>query len=142
MPPLRDRLADIPMLVKHFVNAFSSASGQPAPEINADVYGRLAQSAWPGNVRELENAVVRACTLRELPNRLAQSDFVILQGNPEQTVDSVNPNANLAGRSLADLEKLAIQQTLELCGGRKAEAARLLGIAEKSIYNKIKKYEL
>jgi DNA-binding NtrC family response regulator len=141
MPPLRERLADIPMLVDHFVEAFAAASKERAPLVDMEVYARLSRFGWPGNVRQLENAVVRACTLREDPDRLSEADFDGIFAAPDESDPSMTGNS-LAGRALADIEKAAIRQTLDLCQGRKSEAARLLGIAEKSIYNKIKRYEI
>jgi DNA-binding NtrC family response regulator len=90
---------------------------------------------WPGNVRELENAVIRSMTLRVDPECLSVGD---LMGMPTP----VPSLATLGGLSLAEIERRAIVETLELCGQRKAEAARVLGIAEKSVYNKMRRHGL
>lgn len=136
MPPLVSRLEDIPMLVTAFVDRYVRENKQQAPAIELEVMFTLQQHTWPGNVRELENAVTRAMTLRRSPEQLVKDDLFGLAPQEETCVSS----NTLAGRTLADVEKAAIEATLQLCGNRKAEAARVLGIAEKSIYNKIKRY--
>ena len=107
------------------------------------------QQGWPGNVRELENRVIQACTLRLEDNRLSIGDFRL--GTPGREPGNTKEGSNqppstgqpsLAGMSLSDIEKLAIRQTLEHCGNNRSKAARMLGIASKSIYNKINKYGL
>lgn len=143
MPPLKSRLEDMPVLVDHFVASFASASGEECPMIDRDVYALLSRFSWPGNIRQLENAVVRACALRTSPGRLSGKDFSsIVSGKDSINASSSIEGGRLAGLTLAEIEKAALQQTLDLCQGKKSEAARLLGIAEKSIYNKIKRHEL
>lgn len=140
MPPLSRRKEDIPDLIRHFVEIYSRTDGSPPPAIQPDVPAALAALPWKGNVRELENAVIRACTLRANADSLGPDDFIELSsGAPmegEQNLQSGFP----VGQSLAAIEKLAIEATLEMCDNNKAKAARVLGIAEKSIYNKIHKY--
>jgi DNA-binding NtrC family response regulator len=141
MPPLRERITDIPALTDHFVAAFAASAGGPVPKVDAEVYALLSHFGWPGNVRQLENAVVRSCTLRATPGKLCADDFSgLFQVHEDGHPYSAMGDNSLAGRALADIEKSAIRQTLDLCRGRKAEAARILGIAEKSIYNKMKRY--
>ena len=138
MPPLSQRLDDVPMLVTTFVSRYAQTNKQAVPVIDPDVLLALQQQDWPGNVRELENAVTRAMTLRRDPARLCRDDLFSLKPvNPDEVAVSLG---NLAGKTLAEIEKAAIKATLELCGQRKAEAARMLGIAEKSVYNKIKRH--
>jgi DNA-binding NtrC family response regulator len=142
MPPLRERKSDIPLLVRHFVKRATAGDGDGVPAIDPGVYTRLSELAWSGNIRELENAVVRACTLREDPKTLAADDFSLLSGSPDTESGSDGSQGFPVGKSLAEIEKLALQQTLALCNNNKAEVARVLGIAEKSVYNKMHKHGL
>jgi DNA-binding NtrC family response regulator len=102
----------------------------------------MARYSWPGNVRELENILERASAFCDgpileeshLPLELAKPD-TFAPTEAETPASSAIPT--IAGMTLEEIEKLAIQQTLELCKGNKAAAARQLGITEKSIYNKM-----
>ncbi len=137
MPDLTDRREDIPMLVEQFVGRFAAENEQPMPRIAPDCLLQLQQMSWPGNVRELENAVIRAMTLRADPEQL-QADDLLGLSVPEPSVGM----ASLGGMTLAEIERRALVETLELCGQRKAEAARMLGIAVKSVYNKMCRHGL
>ncbi|CAA6690768.1 MULTISPECIES: sigma-54 dependent transcriptional regulator [unclassified Lentimonas] len=137
MPRLAARVEDIPMLVNQFVHRFALENQQAVPRITPEYLMQLQQMPWPGNVRELENAVIRSMTLRANLECLSAEDLV---GLPEPVPSAAS--ASLGGLSLAEIERRAIVETLELCGQRKAEAARVLGIAEKSIYNKMRRHGL
>jgi len=91
---------------------------------------------WPGNVRELQNSVIRMLTLRNKPEVLTLQDWV----DKDSTAEKAVGRSTLAGMTLAEIEKLALRETLALCGQRKVQAARMLGIADKSIYNKMKRH--
>lgn len=148
VPPLRDRKGDVSLLLDHFLRENAASEGTDLPEVDPAVYLRLEAYAWPGNIRELENAVARAFTIRRDPKWIKVGDFLNLadSGHEELASDGENAAAGpkggftLGGKSLAEIEKEAIVQTLGYCKGNKAEAARTLGIAEKSIYNKMKKH--
>ena len=137
MPSLTARVEDIPMLVNHFVHRFVAENQQSVPTIAHEYLILLQQMPWPGNVRELENAVIRSMTLRAEPQCLSADDLMGMSA-PVPSVAA----ASLGGLTLAEVERRAIVETLLLCGQRKAEAARVLGIAEKSIYNKMRRHGL
>ena len=144
MPPLRIRLDDIPMFVDYFLARSAASEAKEVPDVDDAVYEKLKQYNWPGNIRELENTVVRAYTLRRNEQKLGQEDLslnlsLVPQGHMQTDESSVGM-ANLAGHSLAEIEKTALEQTLERCNNNRSAAARMLGIAEKSIYNKMKKF--
>ncbi len=144
MPPLRIRLDDIPMFVDYFLARSAAIEAKEVPDVDDAVYEKLKQYNWPGNIRELENTVVRAYTLRKNEQKLGQEDLslnlsLVPQGHMQTDESSVGM-ANLAGHSLAEIEKTALEQTLERCNNNRSAAARMLGIAEKSIYNKMKKF--
>jgi DNA-binding NtrC family response regulator len=139
LPPLRQRRSDMPLLVQHFVGEFGSKHGSPARGTSADAMKIMEQYPWPGNVRELRNVVERAVVLTHdewiepahLPPYLRQPGG----GAPG---DYAFP----PGSTLAEAEKALILRTLEETGHNKAEAARRLGIAARTIYNKLKSYGL
>lgn len=139
MPRLAARTADIPMLVDLFVRHFAEVNEQAVPHVTPECLLQLQQMPWPGNVRELENSVIRCMTLRAEPERLDVGDLIGLAAPEPQVSESA---ASLGGLTLAEVERRALIETLELCGQRKAEAARILGIAEKSVYNKMRRHGL
>ena len=146
VPPLRDRPQDIAVLARDFLGKCAAHSGEAVPDLEASALERLLRYPWPGNIRELENAVARAFTLRQESGVLRTGDFQLERGAVSRlALDTLEGKpgegrASLAGRALADIERQALVETLEACGGNKSEAARSLGIAEKSVYNKIKKF--
>jgi DNA-binding NtrC family response regulator len=150
IPPLRDRLPDLGLLAQAILGqrgGFTLAS---------DTLEVLQDYEWPGNVRELRNAlesaaavctgnVVRASDLLFFrPRRGSVSDkMAALTEGAEKTGERPTPALlPLAGQSLESLERAAIAQTLEQCGGNKSATARALGIAPSTLYEKLKKYGL
>lgn len=148
VPPLRERRGDVSLLLDYFLHENALSEGVELPRIDAAVYKRLEAYGWPGNIRELENAVARAFTIRKDPDRIGVGDFLSLAPSVSEGLsverstgsEDSSVGVTLGGKSLSEIEKEAILQTLEYCNGNKAEAARTLGIAEKSIYNKMKKH--
>lgn len=140
MPPLRERANDVLLLAQHFLTRAAKREGCPAPSIVAETSKKLTAYDWPGNVRELENVIERAFTLRDEEDSIQPSDLPaeLSQSN----TDGTEKPLSLAGKTLSEIEKIAIEQTLEHCKHNKAETARMLGISEKSIYNKMKRFEM
>ncbi len=131
--PLRERLADLPVLVE----AILSESGKPM-KVSKDTLEALAGYDWPGNVRELKNAIAGAAALADGPILEPRHLIFFKPRRRAPTIDSLP----LAGRSLESIERAAIAQTLRQCDGNKTKAARALGIAPSTLYEKIKKYGL
>ena len=140
LPPLRERMEDIPLLAERFRLAFEKehmAVGPFAPE----TIELLARHPWPGNVRELENVVTRAAFLAEgrtiLPSHV--SDLLDPEaeniGRGEECDAGIRP-----GRSVWEVERELILRTLASCGGNKAQSARLLGINVRTLRNKLSEY--
>lgn len=150
VPSLKERKEDIPSLFDHFLARLVEVEEKGKPvAVDQNLYDLLISFDWPGNVRELENSTARAYVLRSDSDRLQCSDFDFIFGkkkvrgqmDAEPTVLSAGTTLSfLANRPLAEIEQEAIKQTILACGGNKKAAAKALGIAEKSIYNKIKKY--
>jgi two-component system response regulator HydG len=144
VPPLRDRLEDIPVLAQHFLERFAAQNRKTVKGFTPLAMDMLLKHEWPGNVRELENAVERAVILltgdhiteKQLPLHIVQK----YAENKEQR--SPAPPSSDGSRSLEEIEKEAIMSTLEATGQNKSEAARRLGITRKTLHNKMKGYGL
>ncbi|MCB9932158.1 MAG: sigma-54-dependent Fis family transcriptional regulator [Planctomycetes bacterium] len=135
VPPLRQRIEDIPLLVEAFLRKHGARYGiepeQPGPE----VIEQLKSYPWPGNVRELENFVVRWISLgREALNALDKR--VALSFEQQDT------NRRWLSMTMSEIEAEVIKMVLHDCGGNKTLAAKRLGLARKSLYNKIERYRI
>lgn len=129
LPPLRDRVEDIPLLVPHFLRRL--AQGGPQPVIGEAVVQRLLAYSWPGNVRELENLLRRLVVL-------GARDVLVENLPPEF---SAAPRAASRGTTLEDIECEAVRQALQVTRGNRAAAARLLGIDPKTLRAKLREKE-
>ena len=157
LPPLRDRLEDLPVLVNHFVTKFARQMGVPAAPATADALAKVREYNWPGNVRELENIVERAMILaRGAPLAAQHLDFgrrampAANQSGPVPTVTAAPAPATAAtgdeGKSLAerllDSERKEIVSAVEKSRGNIASAARTLGINRSTLYYRLRKHGL
>ena len=135
LPPLRERKNDIPLLVLHFIDRYGGTSGGIS-DISYDAMSRLMSYDWPGNVRELENCIQRALALGA-PPEIQVSDL------PSNLVYGMqNESGKRRFSTLREIERDAIRQALEVSGGDRLRAARLLGIGKTTVYRKIKEYDL
>lgn len=141
IPPLRERLEDVPALVERILRAIAARRKSGVIRVEAAARKRLTAYRWPGNVREVENVLERASAFCE-ERTIRVNDLPKFIQNTEGDVPAGAPPADLSGFTLEQLEVEAIRQTLAACEGNKAEAARRLGIAEKSVYNKMKRHGL
>ncbi|MHC4930562.1 MAG: sigma-54-dependent Fis family transcriptional regulator [Planctomycetota bacterium] len=134
MPPLRERREDIEILLEHFLD--EACEGRHRKTLSAAALKALTEHTWPGNIRELQNEVKRLVALAD--------DVIgveLLQGlKSSAPVVAGNAVRGLAGQSLKEIERQAIQETLKLTGGNKAETAKRLGISRRALYDKIAKY--
>ncbi|MCG3135864.1 MAG: Transcriptional regulatory protein ZraR [Planctomycetes bacterium] len=133
LPPLRDREDDIKLLAQHFIESFGR--GRPY-RIEPDVMDAMMRYTWPGNVRELEHAVERAIAMSGGNEALRKEHLVGTKPLPERRAlpDRVTTLAD----AVADAERAAIRAALEHTRGRKAEAAAVLGISRKNLWEKMK----
>ena len=132
-PPLRSRVADIPLLVDHFIAVYSKKNGRPPLRVTREALDRLCGYHWPGNVRELENVIERAVVL-STETAIRERDL------PEPITDAPVQQRALSfavGTPLEEIERRVIHATLEHTGGDKRLAAQLLGIATRTIYRKL-----
>jgi len=167
LPPLRERPADIAMLAGHFAHKYAEANGVPVPELTDDARQALEEHGWPGNVRELENAMHRAVLLAQEDAITPDSVMLNHDRGRDTAPDSPAPDASaeaephtagddaatapqsaggeagvegLVGRTVAEVERDLILNTLEHCLGNRTQAATILGISIRTLRNKLKAY--
>lgn len=150
LPPLRERPQDIALLAEHFVAKYSQANGIAVRPISADCLALLQAHPWNGNVRELENAMHRAVLLAHgaaiEPDAIQLSALARVGRAPEHgvgdhdTVPSAGTPTALVGRTVADVERDLILNTVQHCLGNRTHAANILGISIRTLRNKLKLY--
>ena len=132
LPPLRDRLEDLPFLVHHFLEKLGT--GNNLPVIPSHVTSRLQAHAWPGNIRELQNVVHRYVTMNQLdlpqPEETSPNEIPPMEGGVPTPLSVV----------LEKAEKAHILRTLEATRWQKAKAADFLGIHRKTLFRKLRSY--
>lgn len=147
LPPLRERPGDIPLLMEHFLKELTKKTGREAEGFSRTARRAMLSYQWPGNIRQLRNTIESMLVMDTdglldvdgLPPDiapLAVSDDVVAEGEGAAGAD------NLIGRPMDEVEKYYIQRALELTEGNREETARLLGIGERTLYRKIKEYDL
>lgn len=146
MPPLRSRGADVEKLSAHFAEELAVANGLPVRPFSDDALRHLCRHDWPGNIRELEDVVHRAILLARGPTIEADA-LVLSDGSQLAPVSAAPPSAgcelqvdSLVGRSVADVERELILQTLKSCGGNRTTASTILGISVRTMRNKLKSF--
>jgi two-component system response regulator HydG len=159
LPPLRERREDIPRIVRHAIARAAAmmpgGGGTPTPDITDAAMMRLTAYSWPGNVRQLLNVVQNMVVMAsgENPGHGAPTVLDVrhipddIRAGDEDEAAAVSTSApagggSLAGTTLEQIEKRAIRETLRLTGGNREQAARLLGIGERTLYRKLKEYGL
>ena len=129
LPPLRERVDDIPLHVEAFVSALSSKMGKTIRTISPDYIRILKRYPWKGNVRELRNVVERSLIISDGDTLAADTLPLAMQ-------------TNYSGFDLSGVEKMHIQKVLKYTNGNKTETSRLLGIGLTTLYRKIEEYGL
>tara|TARA_R110002095_G_scaffold2463_10_gene10062 strand:- start:5307 stop:6740 length:1434 start_codon:yes stop_codon:yes gene_type:complete len=146
LPPLRERRGDIPLLTDHFLKELSSQYGKPYEGISRAARRALMAYDWPGNIRQLKNAAERMLVLDtdgildldDLPE-----EIVPLGGSEgDGSYSSDRSGADfLIGRPFSEVERYYIERALDLADGKREEAAKMLGIGERTLYRKLKEYQ-
>ncbi|MAB00652.1 MAG: sigma-54-dependent Fis family transcriptional regulator [Stappia sp.] len=152
LPPLRERPGDILELATHFVERYARENGVSKRPISEDAKRMLTSNPWPGNVRELENTMHRAVLLASGPE-ITEDAIRMPDGSPiaqtvaadarvaasaAQTAEVVS--RSLVGRTVSDVERDLILDTLDHCLGNRTHAARILGISIRTLRNKLNQY--
>ena len=133
LPPLRERLSDIPDLAGFFLSKYAKKYNKAGMVISEAAVSKLTHYFWPGNVRELQHAVERAVILCD-QTTLQPNDFMFKS-------EELNRNVDYEG-TLEDMEKQLIQRSIDTQNGNMTAVAGQLGITRQTLYNKIKKYGL
>jgi len=143
VPPLRERLDDVPLLVRHFIEKYREYGGEGKIELSPEAWKAIYAYPWPGNVRELENVIERAVVLKSR-GTIAPEDLPDeLRGvKAELDVERlVPPNVPLS-EALEQIEEKLIRRALEQCNFVQSHAADMLGITKSLIQHKMKKYNI
>ena len=148
IPTLKERAADIPLLIEHFLKQFAKRHNKKIRGVSPAARMRLVSYGWPGNVRQLRN-VIESMVVVDIDGTLDIDDLP-LELEPEAAAaervpDLVDMHAGLAtlvGKSLEEIERIFIGETLKLTGGNREQAAYMLGIGERTLYRKIKEFQL
>jgi DNA-binding NtrC family response regulator len=136
--PLRERTEDIPLLCEHFLDKFCQRYQKTIRGFSPAAYHVLIRNRWPGNVRELENAIERAVLV-------SKGTEIVPNDLPESLREETNAPAEFVFPphwTLAEIEKMAILQTLQRTNWNKQEAAAILGLYRPTLYSKMKKHEI
>lgn len=143
VPPLRERVDDIPLLVKHFIEKYQSNEGKAKIELSPEAWKTIYAYDWPGNVRELENVIERAVVLNS-------NGIIALDDLPEELIGKktefdverfIPPNVPLS-TALERIEEKLIRRALAQCNNVQSHAAKMLGITKSLIQHKMKKYNI
>ncbi|MBV8618508.1 MAG: sigma 54-interacting transcriptional regulator [Curvibacter sp.] len=146
MPPLRERMDDLPLLCEYLLDALCQRMGMVAHELSAGALEALRQHRWPGNIRELQNVLERALMMADTDVLQAGDIRRILGPSTTAAPDAPTEEAEEAAAAvavkplsaaIAEAERQAIRDALRACDGNKARAASLLGISRTSFYEKL-----
>jgi DNA-binding NtrC family response regulator len=151
LPALRDRPGDILALSEHFVAKYAKANGLPTRVLSHDACDALLKAPWPGNVRELENTLHRAVLLSSgsvigpdaivLPDGMGLTEVAAASSLSAQLAQTAQTmSAALVGRTVADVERDLILDTLDHTLGNRTHAANILGISIRTLRNKLNQY--
>jgi len=131
MPPLRERMDDLPALVNHFASSIAADLGTPAPEITGNDLFQLRAYEWPGNIRELKNVIERCLLLKKGPKQCIYNQV-------HTAGEGTEVNNQEIDERLDTVEKTHIMRILTAENGNKSAAARRLGISRKTLERKVK----
>ncbi|MEQ1946062.1 MAG: sigma-54 dependent transcriptional regulator [Bryobacteraceae bacterium] len=144
LPPLRDRKEDIPLLVTALLKVINTKHGMKVTDASREAMDRLREHAWPGNVRELRNVVERAAILTSEGTFGVQHLPPGFGGAPIRTVQPVSSSENELrlpiGSTIEQAERALIELTLTHLKNNRTRAAEVLGISQKTLFNKLKEY--
>jgi len=142
LPPLRERVGDLPLLVGHFLDRYNAENRKNIQEVAPDVLQRLVSHSWPGNVRELENVIERGVVL-------AQASEITVELLPKELLESIElpaflPPLGAVGfyDAVSRYERRLIEAALRRCGGVQKQAAELLGLKPTTLNEKIKRLRI
>lgn len=138
LPPLRDRLEDIPLLANHFLEHYAQKYGKQVSKISDAALSRMQKHTWPGNIREIQHAIERAVIMSN--SQVLQPEDFNFNTQAQNTVDG--DNVMLDQFKLEDVEKILIRKVLKKYNGNITQAASELGLTRSSLYRRLEKYGL
>jgi transcriptional regulator with GAF, ATPase, and Fis domain len=154
LPPIRERIEDINLLVFHFLERYKEKTGRFVSGISKEAMRALVNYEWPGNVRELENAIERATIiasgrqieLDDLPEAVSQQAFAAFAQARQERARAAGEGRSIGieielPSSMDEVEQHVITATLDYTNGDKSRAAKLLNIGRKTLYRKLEQYE-
>src|SRR4051794_2052529 len=143
LPPLRERGKDVVLLTTHFLDEFARRHGRKVPKVSNAVWGAFKAYPWPGNVRELRNQV-ESMVIQDQDGVLDLDD--LQDGDPlRAAADAAAAGGgpdHLVGRPMSEVERYYAEKALELTGGSRVEAAKLLGNGERTLYRQIQEWKV
>jgi DNA-binding NtrC family response regulator len=133
VPSLKERLEDLPLLQRHFLQQFAAEYKKPISGLTRRAQAALAQYSWPGNVRELQNVIGHACMMTE-------SEFIDSRDLPDTITASKSHGKTDSDAllSIRELDRLHARRVLDRVGGNKVRAAEILGISRTHLYELLK----
>lgn len=137
IPPLRERIDDIEILARHFIDKYS---GGNKLALSSETLRSLQGHKWPGNVRELENAMQRAVIVCSGSKEVVEPEDIFVPASA--TVPAADQSVHMqAGATVREMEKELILATLKRTDGNRTEAAKILGISLRTLRNKLNEYK-
>ncbi|KEI78590.1 ATPase AAA [Clostridium botulinum A2 117] len=142
LPPIRERKGDLPILIKYFFRIKSIKLNKPMPHIKEDIYHNMLQYNWPGNIRELENFIENIVNLRGDSSFILEEDFKNIEDNHNFHENNIGLLYSNKIRTLEEIEKEAIINTVNEYNRNMSQSAKALGITRATLYSKLKKYNI
>ena len=136
LPPLRERIEDLPLLVAHFIRQANQDHKRKVEGVGAESLQALKRHHWPGNVRELRNTIEHAVIVSK-QRTISLDDLPSQYRSPNGKVEHVTFPV---GSRLDDVERELISRTIELTAGNKTQAARMLGLGVRTLYRRLERY--
>jgi DNA-binding NtrC family response regulator len=140
LPPLRERNEDIPLLADHILRQIARRHDWPGLALAPDAVEELVRRSWPGNVRELRSALARAAILAR--GRVIRATDLSAQEHTSPPPPAAGPASLNLRAALAETERQLIRQALEQANWNRTQAARLLGISRRQLFDKVRQYDL
>ncbi|MDA1136999.1 MAG: sigma 54-interacting transcriptional regulator [Planctomycetota bacterium] len=135
MPPLRERIDDIPLLAQHFLQSYAGEMGRPTPTLSKEALQAMTRYPWPGNIRELKNAIERAVVL-------SRDEVIQAQELPLTSQMGEDPDDPDEDHTLAASEERQIRKVLRMTEWNKTQASKILGVSRARLDRKIKDYDI
>ena len=142
LPPLRERREDIPLLIEQFLEEASALHNKKVTSITPEAVRKLASYNWPGNARQLRSVIEEMVVLAE-SDRLDVANLPDeIRGTTDLAVAAPPTGFNTAGLTMEQMERIHIMNTLKMTGGNREKTAKILGIGARTLYRKLREYNL